>query len=279
MSRASLFALVSFLLAVAGGAFLWWRSRAPAPVVAAAPVAAPAPPAPPAPPPVAAPTVRYPVPPARSAHTLSLEEADARVKSALVDLLGNKTVRSFLRTDDALRKFVATVDNLATDNATAQMWPVGQTAGRFDTEGRDGAVAISAKNADRYAPFVRLVQGLDTKQAVALYVRFYPLLQRAYEELGYPGRYFNDRVVEVIDNLLATPKVAGPVKVKRVVVDGAAPSAGGLYVFEDPTLERSTAGQKIMLRMGHDNAESVSAKLADIRRIITTTPALAATTK
>src|SRR4051812_8202987 len=110
MSRASLFALSSFLLALAGGGFLWWRSRTPAPVVAAAPVAAPAP-APPAPPPPPAPAVRYPVPPARSPHPLSLEEADARVKSVLVDLLGSKAVRSFLRVDDVLRKFVATVDN------------------------------------------------------------------------------------------------------------------------------------------------------------------------
>ena len=279
MSRASLFALFSFLLAVAGGAFLWWRSRAPAPMVAAAPVAAPAPPAPPVPPPPAAPTVRYPLPPAPSHRPLSLEEADARVKSALVNLLGNKAVRSFLKLDDVLRRFVGTVDNLATDNATAQLWPVSQTAGRFDTETRDGAEAISARNADRYAPFVHLVQGLDTKQAVALYVRFYPLLQRAYEELGYPGRYFNDRVVEVIDNLLATPAVTGPLKVKRVAVDGAAPSAGGLYLFEDPSLERSTAGQKIMLRIGQGNAEIVRAKLAEVRRIITTVPALAATAK
>jgi hypothetical protein len=280
MSRASLFAVFSFLLAIAGGGFLWWRSRTPVPQVAPAPIAAPAPPAPAPPPPAAEPKVRYPVPPARAPHALSFEEADARVKSALVDLLGNKAVRSFLRLDDALRKFVATVDNLATDNATAQMWPVTPTAGRFDAEGGEGAVAISAKNADRYTPFVHLVQGLDTKQAVALYVRFYPLLQRAYEELGYPGKYFNDRVVEVIDNLLATPKVATPIKVKRVTVDGAAPGAGGgLYVFEDPTLERSTAGQKILLRMGPDNAQIVTAKLSELRRLITTTPALAETTK
>jgi hypothetical protein len=279
MSRASLFALCSFLLAVAGGGFLWWRSRAPAPVVAAAPVAAPAPPAPPPPPPAAAPTVRYPLPPAPSPRPLSLDDADARVKSALVDLLGNKAVRSFLKVDDVLRRFVATVDNLATDNATAQLWPVSPTPGRLDTEARDGAVVLSARNTERYAPFVHLVQGFDTQRAVTLYVRFYPLLQRAYEELGYPGRYFNDRVVEVIDNLLATPAPAGPAKVKRVTVDGAAPGPGGLYVFEDPSLERATAGQKIMLRMGHDNAQIVTAKLTDIRRIITTAPALAATAK
>ena len=75
---------------------------------------------------------------------------------------------------------------------------------------------------------------------MALYVRLYPLFQRAYEELGYPGQYFNDRVVEVIDSLLATPNVTEPIKVKRITVDGGAPSAGGgLYVFEDLSLEAS----------------------------------------
>ena len=108
-------------------------------------------------------------------------------------------------------------------------------------------------------------------------MRFYPLLQRAYEELGYPGRYFNDCVVEVIDNLLATPKVAAPVKVKRVVIDERHPAPGPDYVFEDSSLERSTAGQKVMLRMGPDNAAIVTAKLAELRRIITTTHALTAT--
>jgi hypothetical protein len=278
MSRAAVVVLSSLVLAAAGGGFLWWRGQTRPPLVVAPPVAAPAPPAPVAPPP-AAPTVLHPVPQAASAHPLSLENADARVKSALVDLLGHKAVRSFLKVDDVLRRFVATVDNLATDNATAQLWPVNPTGGRLDTQADDGAVVLSARNADRYAPFVHLVQGLDAQQAAALYVRLYPLLQRAYEELGYPGRYFNDRVVEVIDNLLATPAVAGPVKVKRFAVDGAAPTEGGLYLFEDPRLEACTAGQKIMLRMGRDNAQIVTAKLTDLRRILATAPALTATAK
>ena len=169
--------------------------------------------------------------PARSPHPLSLEDADARVKSALVNLLGNEAVRSFLRLDDVLRKFVATVDNLATDNATAQMWPVSPTAGRFDTEARDGAVAIGADQ----EPLARAPGPRFQHTASGRPVRALPLLQRAYEELGYPAALFDDRVIEVMDNLLATPKVAGPVKVKRVVVDGAAPSSGaGLYVFEIP---------------------------------------------
>ena len=81
-------------------------------------------------------------------------------------------------------------------------------------------MAIGARNGERYAPFVRFVDGIDARRAVALYLRVYPLLQQAYEDLGYPGKYFNDRVVEVIDNLLATPTPAGPIAVKRFVADG-----------------------------------------------------------
>ena len=38
-----------------------------------------------------------------------------------------------------------------------------------------------------------------------MYKQYYPLFQQAYVDLGYPEGYFNDRLVEVIDHLLATP--------------------------------------------------------------------------
>ena len=177
------------------------------------------------------------------------------MKDALADLLGRKAVLSFLRLDSVVRRFVATVDNLGTDNAPAPMWPVHETAGALVVESRDDATVIGPKNADRYAGFVSLAEDVDTGQAARLYVRLYPLLQLAYEDLGYPGKYFNDRVVEVIDNLLATPAVAEPIKVKRVAIDGAVVGrSGGLYLFDDPTLESRSAGQKILLRLGHDNS-------------------------
>ncbi|OIQ76552.1 hypothetical protein GALL_417610 [mine drainage metagenome] len=39
-----------------------------------------------------------------------------------------------------------------------------------------------------------------------------------------------------------------------------------LYQFADPKLEARSAGQKIMIRMGADNAAKVKAKLAEIRQ-------------
>ena len=89
------------------------------------------------------------------------------------------------------------------------------------------------------------------------YVGLYPLFQRAYEELGFPGKYFNDRLIEAIDDLLETPELDAPVKLLRPRV---------LFEFAEPDLETRSAGQKILLRMGPENAARVKAKLWEIRR-------------
>jgi hypothetical protein len=263
-------ALSLTVLVAIGGVLFWWRKPPPVVPTAARPVV-PAVAATVGPPPLRAPVIRYPLPQlaGRAHHALpSLDDADTFVKNALVDLLGRKAVLSFLRLDGVVRRFVATVDNLGTDNAPAPMWPVNQTAGALVVESREGDTVISPKNADRYAGFVSLAEDVDTGQAARLYVRLYPLLQLAYEDLGYPGKYFNDRVVEVIDNLLATPAVDEPIKVKRVAIDGAVVGSGGLYLFDDPTLESRSAGQKVLLRLGHENAAKLKVKLTDFRRRI-----------
>lgn len=264
-------------LALVGGAFWWGRRQAtPPPAPAPPPVAQPVstPPPPPAPAP-AKPAIAHPIetPPSKPALP-GLDSSDDFLKKALDDLIGRKSVLSFVIVDGLARRFVSTVNNLATDNAPSSHWPVNRTAGRFETETGAGGAVISGLNAERYAPFVQLVDGVDTQRAVALYRRIYPLLQRAYEDLGFPGQYFNDRVVEVIDNLLATPTVTGPLKVKQLTADGKPrpPTAGGLYIFDDPALESCTAGQKIMLRVGPDNQRRLKAKLADIRRRIARGP-------
>jgi hypothetical protein len=272
VNRAYGFAFV-VLLAVGGG-LLWWRhQRSAAEVVATpAPTIAPAAPAPPAPPP-AAPAIRHPLSSAAAGGLPSLDSSDSYLERALVELLGHKKVRAFLHVDDVVRRFVATVDNLGTGDAPASRWPVKTIEGKFEADFRDGTMAVGARSADRYVPFVRFAEGIDARQAVALYLRVYPLLQQAYEDLGYPGKYFNDRVVEVIDNLLATPTPAGPIAVKRFTADGGSgstsgSSGGGLYVFVDPALEASPAGQKILLRMGRDNAAPLMAKLRELRALL-----------
>jgi Protein of unknown function (DUF3014) len=259
---------IVLLVVAAAASLLWWRHERSDETVAAGPTtrepaAQPPPPAPaPAPP-----AILHPVPPVapRPGGLPALDDSDDFMKRALVELLGGKAVASFLHLGGFVRGFVATVNNLATDSAPAQLWPVKPTPGHFSVENREGDLIISSENAERYRPFVHLAQAVDTKRAVALYERLYPLLQAAYEDLGYPGKYLNDRVVDVIDDLLAAPVTSRSIKVKQIKVDGAVPADGGLYLFDDPSLEARSSGQKILLRMGSENGLALQAKLRDVR--------------
>jgi hypothetical protein len=63
----------------------------------------------------------------------------------------------------------------------------------------------------------------------------------------------------VIDHLLATPDVKGPVALAR---------PGVLYEYADKSLELRSAGQKLLLRMGPENAGAVKSKLRELRAAI-----------
>jgi len=126
------------------------------------------------------------------------------------------------------------------------------------------SVMIAARgtsdNAARYAPYVRIADAVDPKTLVGIYVHFYPLLQQDYRALGYPNGYFNDRLVQAIDDLLAASDVTAPLPLVQPKV---------MYLYSDPELESRSAGQKIMMRMGGENAARIKAKLREVRALLT----------
>ena len=126
------------------------------------------------------------------------------------------------------------------------------------TEKEGESIILSAENFARYDGYISLLQNVDSSALAALYQRYYPLFQQAWEDNGGEGA-FNDRLLQVVDHLLQTPDVPGPVYLLK-------PEA--VYVFEAPELEAMTAGQKILVRMGSVNAEVVKEKLTEIKEQI-----------
>jgi hypothetical protein len=216
----------------------------------------------------AAPAINHPIEQARGAVPPSVEQkplpalmvSDTTMQNTLADLFGSATLGRIFYEDTIVHRFVTTVDNLPRKTLPLRYLPVKPPGGTFVTTGSDEALAIGADNAARYAPYVRLVDAVDAKTLAGIYVHFYPLMQQDYRALGYPNGYFNDRLVQAIDDLLATPDVTAPPALAQPKV---------LYVYSDPELESRSAGQKIMMRMGSENAARVKAKLRDIRAEIT----------
>ncbi len=201
-----------------------------------------------------------------------LADADDRVRAALDGLLGGKNVAAFLQVDGFVRRVVATVDNLPREHAPVPVWPARPTTGRFALSGEGVQRTVAPDNAARYTPFVRFAESVDPKQAATLYARLYPLFQQAYEDLGYPGKYFNDRLVAVVDHLLAAPEPQGPLAIRVVEVKGEVPSEKPWvrYEYADPRLESLSAGQKLMVRVGLDNERRLKARLREWRAELAT---------
>jgi hypothetical protein len=218
----------AILLVIAAGAWYWVKSRAPEPE---APVAAtqPAP----------EPRIKNPIiPPDDIDPNLSATEQVAT-------LIGTPRFESLFVPDEFVKKTVATVDSLARSDVAARMNPAKPPAGKFVTA------------------WVEMVESLDAAATAALYKRLYPQFQSAYEELGNPDKYFNDRVIEVIDHLLSAPDAPATIALTQPNV---------YYEFADPTLEAESSGRKLLLRMGPGNAARVKSKLKEIRAHIAANP-------
>jgi hypothetical protein len=167
-----------------------------------------------------------------------------------------------LSTQDVVRHIVVTVDNLPRKTVAVRLNPVKPAAGEFRTSGNEQQRTIAPENAARYAPYVQIAAQVDAKKLVSAYGRLYPLFQKAYEDLGYPKSFFNDRLIAVIDHLLGAPEVNGPVAVVAPHVQ---------YRFADPELEAQSAGRKFLIRIGPENAAVIKSKLREVRRELTRT--------
>ena len=254
--RKPLWWLVGVLILASAAVLLYsWRTSRQTHHLAAVPATPP--------PPVAtAPAVQNPVPAPSGPATAplpTLAQSDTPVQQALTGVLGAQPVQQLLRPEMVVRHTVATVDNLSRKRAAVQLWPVKPVPGQFMIHGDDQHATLDPANYQRYTTYVQVLQMVDTKQLAELYFHFYPLFQQAYQNLGYPNGYFNDRLVETIDNLLQTPDVKGDVALVRPNV---------MYQYADPNLESLSAGQKVLLRMGPDNEAAVKAKLRELRAAI-----------
>ncbi|MBV9696275.1 MAG: DUF3014 domain-containing protein [Gammaproteobacteria bacterium] len=251
--------LIGIVAAAAIALGIWYWSGLHAP-----PPAPPPPAAAPAPTAATEPGIQHPLAGAEEGAALpALNDSDPVLHDSLAGVFGRESVAQFLVPQNIVRHIVATVDNLPRRKLAVDLRPLKPVAGQTVTAAQGDVVTLSPGNYERYAPLARMLEHSDVHALVLVYRRLYPLFQQSYEDLGYPGKYFNDRVVEVIDHLLQTPEPAAPPALTRPRV---------FYEFADADLESRSAGQKLLLRMGPANEKLVKAKLRELRAAIASAP-------
>jgi hypothetical protein len=221
-----------------------------------------APTEPPSPAPVAAPPpIEHPVTPAPSDATPlpPLADSDEPLLTAVSSVAERTALAGAFDLDDIVRKFVVTVDNLPGGKVRVQNRLAKPVPGTLAVRADGEHFVLDRANFDRYQPLLALLTGIDPIQLAAVYRHFYPLFQQAYADLGYPQQYFNDRLVAVIDHVLAAPAPPPTIELVQPKV---------FYRFADPALESQSPAHKILLRIGPDNAAALQAWLRRLRGVL-----------
>jgi len=191
----------------------------------------------------------------------TLEESDDRIKNILAEIVGSDLVNLFFKTTGLIHRFVVTIDSLPKEELPVKYRLLPPTPGKFlIKEASAETFILDPENFKRYDSAMQLLKKLDTEQFVKWYTRFYPLIQETYDSLGYNNQYFNDRFIFVIDHLLETPELTDSIELMQHKI---------FYNFARPDLQKLSAGQKILIRIGPENAAMVKEKLAGLRKQLT----------
>lgn len=184
-----------------------------------------------------------------------LAASDAAVREFAAALSVEPEFAKWLLSKDLIRKFVVSVDNVANGLSPKPHIDFFAPQGAFRVaRTREGTLVDRATYA-RYDPVVRIALSLDAIAAARLYRALDPLLQEAYNELGYPGVDFDDTLVRAMAELLETPVVEGPIRLEQKVLS---------YAMTDPALEGLSAAQKQLLRLGPDGVRAAHRKIQEL---------------
>lgn len=217
---------------------------APGVTTPAAPRAAPAAPLPPAEPPVP------PLP--------ALAQSDAEVRTTLADIVP-ATAHPSLAPDNLVARAAALADAFARGKLVRDKLPLPAMPGKLIVVEREERTFLDTANYARYDAVVAAFAEMDTAALARWYLRYEPLLQQAYAELGNAEARVRDAILGGIELMLAAPAPAGELELTQPAV---------FYKYADPALESLPESQKLLIRMGPRNRAIIVAQLQRLREAL-----------
>lgn len=195
-----------------------------------------------------------------------LDESDEYVKLKLPNLTWRNELLSLLVTDDLVRRFVVFTDNFAQGliaydhslfNKPREKFSVDETAQQV--EGVENVWRWDNKTSQRFDLYVDLLRSVDSSTLINLYLDIKPLIDEAYNELGYEDDFtytLQDAITRVLDMELPQSSM----NITRSSV---------MYKYQDPALESLDDSDKLLLRIGKENLLIIKSVLLEVNEKLT----------
>lgn len=186
-----------------------------------------------------------------------LGESDPLVRQLVAAISSHPRVAAWLATDDLIRNFTAVVHDISAGLTPASRLQVLAPARDFRPVDRGGGdLRIDPQSYTRYDSLADALASVDTDGAARLYGTLKPRIEEAYAEQGFPHVPFDRTLERAIVHLLQTPIVGD--------VPAVEPRGAEVFAYADARLERLSAAQKHLLRMGPRNVRIIQETLREL---------------
>ena len=186
-----------------------------------------------------------------------LDQSDGWLRAIVGQLSSHPELAEWLLTDDLIRTFVVVVDNVAEGSPPSSHVKFLAPEETFQVRETADKTTIDPASYRRYNTIIDVVESIDPQGAATLYRGAQPLLQQAYEDLGYPGQSFDVALGRAVQWLLAVPVIDEPIEVDSDIA---------AYKYHDERLEQLSPVAKQFLRLGPDNLMRLQAKVRELAR-------------
>ena len=184
-----------------------------------------------------------------------LDELDPVLRSMLETLSARPELARLLATDNLLRRFVVSVENIGRGVSPVRQLQGVSVDGAFSVDRPNSESAVSPASFARYDGMTRTVAEIDREGLARIYGQLKPRLAEAYGELGGEGTFDMAMERAIVHLLQVSPDQArGRVR----------PVKGLTYAWTSADTENLSSAQKQLLRMGPENARRVQTTLRQL---------------
>lgn len=187
----------------------------------------------------------------------SLNKSDKIVLLSASTLSTAQNFSKKLVENNVISRFVVFTDNLSRGAILGGFSPLLKPQGQFLKYDKNGSMFLSPAGYKRYNSYANIINKLNLRIVMKEYRRFMPLIDKAYNEIGYDKGEFTETLIEAINNINSAPIIKYKIKL-------VAPSA--MYKFANSKLEGLNHVQKQMIRMGPYNTRIIQTKLAKLKK-------------
>ena len=206
-----------------------------------------------------------------------LDNSDGWLKLKLPEVTWRKELLKLIIDEDMIRRFVVFTDNFAQGIIAYTHSPFIAPSTKFTpnvdsvrfqnvTQKSEDMDSVSSKtvkqsiwqwdenSSRRFSLYVDLLRSMDSETLVQWYMEIKPLIDEAYNELGYEDDFtntFQSAITRVLDMELPN----SPMEIIQPSV---------MYKFLDPELEALEDADKLLLRLGKDNLLVMKSFLLEI---------------